>query len=336
MRSLLLSPKVYEEILSLFSLEEALAYLLNTSYGRFIEGVGKAPSEIAKVEEGLRRNLSDTFKKIYDIASGRPKSLITLLLGHWDVYNIKTIIRAKKNNLTLEEFLPFLIPTGELSEPLIQELARQPDIKGIANILATWGNPYATPLISALREYKATEDLSILDLELDRYYFSEALKQLRGRDPNLSLVERVIRYQIDRANILTCLRIIKEGRLPDIERYFIEGGFSFSKGLFKEVAAENQLDQAIDILKKYIPVLKRIKNLDRVKLDLPSLIYLERAIEGLLLWDAIRSLRSDPLGIGVVIGYIWQKINEITNLRLILRGKLVGMHVEETMELLVL
>ncbi len=336
MRSLLLTSKAYEEMLLLFSVEDVIAYLLNTTYGRFIEGVGEAPSDIAKAEEGLRRNLSNTFKKIYGIASGRPKALITLLLGRWDVYNIKTIIRAKKNNLPLEEFLSSLIPTGELSEPLIQELGRQPDIRNIVDVLATWGNPYATPLRSIFREYEATEDLSMLDLELDRYYFAEAIKHIKGRDPNFLIVERIIRYQIDRVNILTCLRIVKEGKIPDIERYFIEDGLSFSKGLFKKIIEENNLDYAINALIRYMPILRRIKNLDRIKLDLPSLVSLERALENLLLSEAIYSLRSDPLGIGVVIGYICQKINEVTNLRLILRGKLVGMPVEEIRELLVL
>jgi V/A-type H+-transporting ATPase subunit C len=34
---------------------------------------------------------------------------------------------------------------------------------------------------------------------------------------------------------------------------------------------------------------------------------------------------GDPLGIGIGISYLWAKQNEITNLRIIVKGKSVGM-----------
>ena len=42
--------------------------------------------------------------------------------------------------------------------------------------------------------------------------------------------------------------------------------------------------------------------------------------------------RQDPLGIGVAIAYLEQKTNEVRNIRMILRGKALGMGVEQIAE----
>ncbi|MDI7253258.1 MAG: V-type ATPase subunit, partial [Actinomycetota bacterium] len=36
-------------------------------------------------------------------------------------------------------------------------------------------------------------------------------------------------------------------------------------------------------------------------------------------------MAKDPLGIGVIIHYMWRKYLEITNLRIIMRGKSIGL-----------
>ena len=54
----------------------------------------------------------------------------------------------------------------------------------------------------------------------------------------------------------------------------------------------------------------------------------ERALEDYLTRKALTLGIGDPLGIGVGIAYLWAKQNEITNLRIIVKGKSVGMPLE--------
>ena len=51
----------------------------------------------------------------------------------------------------------------------------------------------------------------------------------------------------------------------------------------------------------------------------------ERAMEEMLIRKAISSLKQGPLTFGVILNYIWAKYNEVVNLRIIVRGKSVGM-----------
>ena len=49
---------------------------------------------------------------------------------------------------------------------------------------------------------------------------------------------------------------------------------------------------------------------------------MERFLEMVVIETGCRMFRSDPLGVGVLIGYVWRKLNEFLNLRILLRGKL--------------
>jgi vacuolar-type H+-ATPase subunit C/Vma6 len=48
--------------------------------------------------------------------------------------------------------------------------------------------------------------------------------------------------------------------------------------------------------------------------------------------NAVGLSRPDPLGIGLTIAYLEQKINEVRNLRMIIRGKALGMRNEQIAE----
>ena len=59
-----------------------------------------------------------------------------------------------------------------------------------------------------------------------------------------------------------------------------------------------------------------------------SIAVFEQALEDHLMRKALALSHGDPLGVGVSIAYLWAKQNEVTNLRIIVKGKSVGMPVE--------
>jgi vacuolar-type H+-ATPase subunit C/Vma6 len=62
----------------------------------------------------------------------------------------------------------------------------------------------------------------------------------------------------------------------------------------------------------------------------------ERQLDRRLIREAIGLARQDPLGIGVAMAYIERKVNEVRNLRTIMRGKAAGMGAGQIMEWLIL
>jgi vacuolar-type H+-ATPase subunit C/Vma6 len=79
-------------------------------------------------------------------------------------------------------------------------------------------------------------------------------------------------------------------------------------------------------------------------LDVAALRYLEnssipvfeRALEDLVMRRAIMSGIKDPMGVGVAISYLYGKQNEVTNVRIIVKGKSVGMPADRVREELIL
>ena len=128
MKGRLFKASEYEELFIMHDLSSVILFLSNSTYSRFILGAEKAG--INEIEEALGGDLSDTLRKIYNIAEGDIKRLLEILLGRWDVYNIKTILRGRHINRTSEDIMPLLIATGALSESLLKELCLQEDIKG--------------------------------------------------------------------------------------------------------------------------------------------------------------------------------------------------------------
>jgi V/A-type H+-transporting ATPase subunit C len=60
-------------------------------------------------------------------------------------------------------------------------------------------------------------------------------------------------------------------------------------------------------------------------MDANSIAVLERALEDYVMRKALGSGFSDPLGFGVMVSYLYAKQNEVTNLRIIVKGNAVGM-----------
>ena len=274
MKGRLFKASEYEELFIMHDLSSVILFLSNSTYSRFILGAEKAG--INEIEEALRRDLSDTLRKIYNIAEGDIKRLLEILLGRWDVYNIKTILRGRHINRTSEDIMPLLIATGALSESLLKELCLQEDIKGIADLLITWRSPYGYVIQEGIKEYKESNDISSIELRLDKFYFDDSLKRLNKNREADYYVYSMLSYQIDMLNVITSLRMLKEERLKIYaDEYFIEGGYAFSKKMYKKVISEKELDAGLRLLNT-IRFRRRFKFTKEVFFEITDLPEMER------------------------------------------------------------
>lgn len=327
MRSRLLTKKAYEELIGLPDIPSILAYLLNGPYGPTIESVGESASDPAKVEEGLRRDLSATLTKLFRMSDGDPRESVAMLLGYWDAYNIKTILRGKQFLLSPEEIVRSLIPTGYYDEPALWELAKQPSLRAVAELLLTWRTPHAAPLMEALRDYHEAQDLYLLELALDRFYFLQPGRS-RSSGPFAQPLRDFFGFLIDKTNLMTALKMAEERTvLTERERYFLNGGTRLSYTDFVRILDEGGtggLTGAVALARstRFGPVLA---GLGEPPQGIGLLTLIEKQLERAMLQAAHRIRRADPLGIGSVLAFLWDKIHEIMNLRMILWGRLINM-----------
>jgi V/A-type H+-transporting ATPase subunit C len=351
MQGRLLGPPAYQELMARESTADLLEHLLESPYAQALEltrsrlsapgspltGIGQRGTEDGSlIDRALRHELVRRLSKLRRFASDRPRELLETLALQWDAYNLKTIVRGKRANAAVEELLASTFPVGALDEIALAELARAPTVHAVVDTIATWRHPLAQPLREGLKAYGETESLQPVEFELDRWTFAEAFRRVSNGDPNELVVRDFLRLLADKANILTALRYLhSRTALSPIEaaRHFLDVKGRFTRVQFQAIVAARDFRQGLSLLGDTPYALIARKFAAEESVALPRI---ERELEQLVLWKTLALSRQDPLGIGLPIAYLEQQINEVRNLRMIVRGKVAGLGAEQIEEWLIM
>jgi V/A-type H+-transporting ATPase subunit C len=335
MRSRLFDRKMYETLLHKPDIDTFIAELEKTPYKEDIEKASVRADGIHNVEEALRFNLARIYRLILDMAHDEPfEPHIRVILNRWDVQNIKTILRGKNVHVPAEEVLECLIPAGELDDVTLVEMVKQPDIKAVIDLLATWKYPYARVLTQHFSRYAKRRNLAVLEYALDKYYYEYALDAIRGRNYNDQLVRDILSTEIDTINLKTIFRLIRDKiGVEEGKNAFIPGGKIIEIETLLQLLASQNCRKVLDYLEgtpyDFLPEHHPIST------NGVNVSVLEKDLDRFLIGKGIRLFRGDPLSIAVVIGYIWAKDTEVKNIRIIARGKSAYLPEEELLEDLV-
>jgi V/A-type H+/Na+-transporting ATPase subunit C len=336
MKSRLLSHRALDDLILKPDLESLITELENGPYREeILEAKGKL-SGILCIEYALRQNFIKTFQKIQSFATSEQEAeqYIRVFLHRWDVQNIKTILRGKNIHATSEEIAICLVPAGELDEATFRELLRQPDVRAVIDLLATWRIPYAKPLTEAYPESAKTKDLAVLECALDRFYYADSLVSVKKPTYNNNLIRDLLKLEIDVVNLRTVLRMVRDRVAPeDARRYLIGGGREFDE---KKLLRLLTLPTIEDVVRELGATHYRfLSDIPESVARTQKISVIEKELERFLIKKGVGAFLLDPLSVGSVIGYFWAKYNEITNIRIISRCKTADFPVEHLKEELV-
>jgi len=292
-------------------------------------------SGMPAIEHALRANFVRTFRKILDFSKEKEAALyISIFLHRWDIQNIKTVLRGKNIHITNEEILECIVPAGELDEVTLTELVRQPDMKAVIDLLATWSIPYAKPLTTAFPEFAKSGDLGMLECALDQYYYEDALLAVKGTSRNNAMIRDILSLEIDVVNIKTALRMIRDGVAPEeAGKFLLPGGRDLDAKKLDRLLALHTIEDALAMLAatRY----RFLTGTPETALRAQKISVIEKQLERYLVQEGVRSFVGDPLSVASLIGYFWAKYNEITNIRVISRCKTADFSIENLREELV-
>lgn len=328
MRSRLLDEGTFKALLDAPDYNQTLGVLEGTEYGEDIEHFMMEGARPTIIDRAFNRNLERNFRKIKDFFSGKPEEMVNTLLSRWDLYNLKTALRGMRALVPKQEIARNLFPVGYLDLPVLEEIVNQPDLRASLDAIVMfslqWKIPYGQAVTAALQGFLREHDLSVIELSLDRFHYGKVTELLkRGRDANTRLVAEVVKLEVDAINVVNLMRLcgleLKEARLEDL---FVPGG-TLSERDFMRILELKQPEQVYGALASktpYRPVLEKAWS----AFDERG----ESAFEDEMEKHVIRTclgMDKDPLGIGVIIDYMWEKFLEVTNLRIIVRGKSIGL-----------
>lgn len=340
MKGLLLSQSALEELIKVSTIDAMVELLQRTDYRSDLlsNSMHYSGSELIELAAG-----SNVVRTVVKLRSFIPKSdlpALKALLRKWDLMNLKTIVNARQLGKSYEEITPFVFPVGELTARDFEQIAKA-DPEAIFNEIrktrlgaemlsastALFSKHMWDTFRNALKNLNTFRQVETI---LDAYtymFMDKALSEVAGKDADH--IRRILKKEIDARNILIIERLKNRGFPPEkIANYLIRGG-TMSRAFIRSLMDAKDLGTATHIAKSKFRKLQ-LKEGELTMTDL------EIAIEKALAAEKTLAFHRSVLSVGVILGFLLLKEEELNNLRKIAKGKEYGIPEREIREMLVI
>jgi len=340
MRSRLLTETDYSALLDKANIDELINALAETPYQEDIEAALVRVEGVRCVFEAVRANLTHTLRQVRRFFEDKPLTLVDLLLRRWDRHNLLTILRGQSQEIPPELVLSTIVPVGQLDEVSLRELARQPGLRAVIDLMTAWQLPYARVLRQVRTRADVISDLDQLELVLNHFHYASLWEALQPGNGDQALLLEYLQTEVDLTNISTTLRL---SRIPgvttlvgqryttgDIRPLLIESKGHLAVGQLANLVTEgNGVEGVVLGLSntRYGPALQA--GWQRYQAGEGGLTVIERELERWQAEQTAAMFGRNPLSIAIPIGYIGCKELEVTNLRLIAQAIELGMRREQ-------
>ena len=322
MKSRLLSNRELEILTDAGSLQGMIATLAKTIYQKSIETALTRTAGIKCIDETLKSDLVVTIGKIRGFYMESAGKMVAILLMAYDIHNLKAILRGLSKNVPTGDILTVVLPIGNINMSTLRELAQLNNPREAIDILASMGLPFAWPLLNVRAEVPGAEIFE-MELALDKWYYEEARQTLRSETGMVDQLSKALALDADLTNVLTAFRFAQSTHERDLLRdrlgtseiahLFVGPGF-IPFGLLESASQQTTITAAIETLSgTFLETVLRAGA--EVYAHSSRLSDIEKKLMRYRLQWMAGQIKQDPLGIGVVLGYVALKINEINNIR---------------------
>jgi V/A-type H+-transporting ATPase subunit C len=335
MKSRLLSSRELDTLADAGSLQGLISALTKTAYQQSVESALTRTTGMDCIEDALRANLVSTVGKIQGFYTGSARKMVAIVLRVYDIHNLKAILRGLSKNIPAGEIFKSLLPVGELKYTLLRELARLRNPREAIDALVSMGQPIAWPLIT-LRTERPGAQLFEFELALERWHYREARRILRTENRLDGALAHALAFEADLSNALTALRFASDPSERELLRehfgdeqvscLFIGPGCITFEAL-TEACQRDNVAAAIEVLADTALAPALQAGLERYEQS-QHLSDIEKQLKNYRLKWMANQMVKDPLGLGVVLGYIAVKTNEVGNIRWIAHGIDLGLKTE--------
>ena len=277
------------------------------------------------VEAALTHNLEGELTEMVNMANKTIRPLIEIYTSRFEYQNAKAVFRAIHNEVSVEEVGNSILPeTNDVNTPWLKVVESCDDMKSAAALMRrkSFGAALA----------KVPENGTLADYEdaLDRHYYAASQRALlQSKGAPARFLSRLFAAEIDHKNIVNILEANAVG--IDNERLvtlLIPGGRLVPKRAFSTIASGGK-EAMLDLLRAgdqfdntaFETVLEEAET--------------SRSLDPVVTWMKAREYAMmqrmsylHPVSALPIIHYIAMKVQEVMDLRLIVRGRLAGLPAE--------
>jgi vacuolar-type H+-ATPase subunit C/Vma6 len=230
---------------------------------------------------------------------------------------LRALVRGITQGASPVTLIQSLTPTTMLPEALLEHVAQSPSLEILGQRLARVGHPYHAVF---LREVKSPTTNEVLRLELGlRRCYAERARE--GARRGGKAVRRLATEIVDHENLTALLLEDAWGVEIGPDDLFIKGGRILFRERFMAIAAQQDAEARRTSLRQAFRRTMTGAMLADPGLDVAGL---ELAMRRGRLRAARQAMRTDPLGVGVLVWVVLRIEAEAYNLRRILNGLALG------------
>ncbi|MES0490061.1 MAG: V-type ATPase subunit [Leptospirales bacterium] len=336
-KSELFQKKEYENIMAAQTVVQMRDFLRVSSYGPYIEAASlRYPDPEETILYALRQHTIKLFQFIWTHKPKNDEQSIKFLFSKWELFNLKTILRGIHKGVHADILKEKLIPAGEFTERRLNDLSVQPDLASVVSYLISAGSPYGRGLEQCMEHFEKSGHFRDLEIDLDRFVFFYFQSKLKKRGESGKATSGLGRLRIDIVNILTLMKNIGEIQVDSQhtmikhkvrEEQFIEGGGRLKKEKFLDLLKGTSLDE---LLRKLSDVLRDPKFSEfLLDTDPDDLTLTEERFEDFIEKFLFRHALQDPSGFYFTSSFLYMKMREVKNLRLILSSVKYKLNIDD-------
>ena len=273
------------------------------------------------VEAALTHNLEAELNDIVSMCNGKIKSMVEVYTSRFEYQNAKVVLRAVMNNVGLDKVAHSILPElNEINTPWLKIIENSDDLRSAVTQMRR--KSFGQSLMSLPEESR----LSDYEDALDRHYFSNAIKQLSSPKPASRYLRNYLSLEIDHRNILNILESDSMGiGFDDISAILLPGGKLLPPSSFSSIAAGGK-DSMMDILRSSSRFdMSEFENLLQESTSV-------RSLDPIITWfkkqehEYMQKMSYlYPVSALPIVHYISMKVQEVADLRIIVRGRLAGL-----------
>ena len=276
------------------------------------------------VEAALTHNLEHELEHMLSMCNGKIRDIVETYTSRFEYYNAKVVLRAVVNEVELEKVSHSILPElNDINTPWLKIIESADDLRSA--VVQMRRKSFGPALLAV------AEDARLSDYEdaLDVHYFKKALDSLKGKAADIRFLKDLLGAEIDHRNLLNILEAEAVGiSSDDIVSMLVPGGRLLPARAFSSIAAGGK-DAAMDLLRGSsrfdFPAFEGALSSSKEMNSLDPVVTWFKERE-----HAIMKRMSflHPVSALPVIHYVAMKVQEVNDLRLIVRGRLAGLSVE--------
>ncbi len=320
MKSMLFRKEDYQRMLKM-GFNEIAKLLQESSYKNEINSFAADYSGADLLELALIKSLAGSFKKLMMISPKELSLLIKQYAKRKDVEDIKTILRGKFTKSDENTIVRSITGAGTLNYEFLLSLIKKESVEDILKDNKLVDFSYFD---EALKDMKEKNSLVAIENILDRNYYEQLIKFSKILPREGGLFRSFISKEVEILNILTLLRLKRAGFSRGELAKFIIQSHELGGSRIKSLANLESMDEIAKSLEGTEYEDAVANGIEEFRKS-GSLIMLETRLYKHLLKHSILLLHQHPLSVNVILGYMFAKDIEVRNLKIIIKGKQLGL-----------